>query len=250
MARQRHLDRAPIREAIIDIQFAPAADMKFIAELGNSIGDGYRKPSDIWQASIGVNFEQVGAGGTTARRALVGKRFDGFDGKHVLQCRVNGFTFSRLPPYEDWTQIRTRAKACWDCLSQGLGASAISRLAVRYINALPLPLPIGDFRDYLEAPPQIPARLPQEISGFVHQVLMADREAKASAIVTQALENPSSGGSGPNAVTILFDIDTFRGVDIPAADGAAVWQILDDLRNLKNRIFFEHLTERTVELFE
>ena len=74
---------------------------------------------------------------------------------------------------------------------------------------------------------------------------MHDVERDVSAIITQALETPVD----PTGISVLLDIDAFRHVAIPP-DDQSMRPIFEDLRGLKNSIFFASLTEKTVEMFE
>ena len=66
------------------------------------------------------------------------------------------------------------------------------------------------------------------------------------AIVTTASE-PSFGTPD---TTIILDIDVFSDAAELAADDARLEPMLERLRDLKNRLFFESLTEDAVRVFE
>lgn len=121
-------------------------------------------------------------------------------------------------------------------------------MAVRFINLLPLPVPFDDFSEYLTAAPNVPPNLPQGLSAFLQRVVIVDPAQNRKAIVTQALEE-SEISVQTGTVGIFLDIDTFRvaRVDSPNPE---VWAVLDQLRDFKNAIFFDHITEKTAELFQ
>jgi uncharacterized protein (TIGR04255 family) len=121
---------------------------------------------------------------------------------------------------------------------------------VRYINEIKLPFPIIDFGEYLTCPPRVPDALPQGISGFLNRVIVPDEANKCVSIVTQAMEGQGPLVSEDASITILLDIDVFRTVRIQGDHFEEIWTGLDTLREQKNRMFFEHLTEKTVEMFE
>jgi uncharacterized protein (TIGR04255 family) len=149
-----------------------------------------------------------------------------------------------LTPYEDWQQLRNAAHNCWQHYATVFAGSVIKRVAARYINALRLPLPIGDFADFLRAGPQVPAELPQGVSHFLHRVSFGDPHGSYLATVTQALESMTPGQD----ITVLLDIDVVRNVDVPPLS-EGLWPVVDTLRDVKNSIFFSHLTEQAVDLF-
>jgi uncharacterized protein (TIGR04255 family) len=70
-------------------------------------------------------------------------------------------------------------------------------------------------------------------------------ERGISAILIQALERPLD----PSTVQVLLDIDAFRESVFPAEEPSLL-QIFEQLRKLKNEIFFASLTERTVEMYD
>jgi len=124
----------------------------------------------------------------------------------------------------------------------------VNRVAVRYINEMELPLPLADFKEYLSAPPEVPAGLPQTLSGFFQRVVMADTVKDRMAAVSQAFEGVQATETA-DKITVFLDIDAFSQVSM-SADSQEVWDKLDELREFKNNIFFEHLTDKTLELFE
>ena len=121
----------------------------------------------------------------------------------------------------------------------------ITRLAVRYINRIELPSDPFTFEEYLRAAPIVPAELPQDVSSFLTRVTILDREKHLAVHVSQALE--ASGQRQQPA--IIFDIDAYNEGEF-AIDDPAVQMVFSQLRNLKNLIFFNYLTEETLRKFE
>jgi uncharacterized protein (TIGR04255 family) len=240
---RRHLNNAPIREAVIDIAISPKVDLQTITAVTDALVPPFEKRSDIWEATVGFQFNQAGAHTQKGRSSKVGVRFDSVQPPHVLQYRTNGFTFSRLTPYEDWSHVRDAAKPCWARYSESVEPCKVTKLSVRYINALRLPIPSRDFAEFLTAAPQLPAELPQTLTGFLQRVVMATESY--SAAVTQSLESVLFE---QQQIVVMLDIDVWRSVALAPTD-PSVWSVLDDLRNAKNEIFFSHLTEKAVDIF-
>lgn len=247
MATQRHLSRAPIREALIDIQVSPPVPIGALAGLKEKFAHKFPECKNIWQASVGLEIAPDGNGATTTEKSLVGYRFEAPGIPSVLQCRTNGFTFSRLSPYETWEQMRDEAQAMWFQFVSEAHPTAVSRLAVRYINALRIALPLDTFATYLAVPPELPAVLPQTLAGFLQRFVISRPNDNCTAIVTQALEE-SNPKVTPDGVTVFLDIDVFKSLELPP-DSPEIWDTLQMLRKFKNDIFFEYLTEKSVELY-
>lgn len=244
MARKRHLNNAPIREGLVDIQFEPTVSMETLQVFASAVKAEFAEQTTVWQQAFGF---QVGPDGTAAgqqERSSVGLRLA--DKERVLIVRTNGFTYSRLPPYQDWHELRASAKLLWDTFLEIVRPETVTRTAVRYINVLPLPMGTEDFSVFLNASPVVPDALPQGLASFLQRVIMVDPEGNRQAIVTQALEDsqPTEG-----RVNVILDIDAIRPKRL-ASISEEVWSGLDTLRDFKNDIFFEHITERTAELFE
>ncbi len=247
MARHRFLRNAPIREAIVDIKVSPLVNIDNLAPFFESLKDSFPQQQLMQQSTFGFEIGPKAMRTSRVDGALQGRRFTSKDGKHIVQFRVDGFTFSRLPPYETWESMRAQAEPLWKQFQLQSKAETISRTAVRYINVMNLPVPIADFREYLCAPPSLPPSLPQELGGFFSRIIVIHREIDAAAFVTQALESLLD-----NKAQLILDIDVFKetaGGDWKASD-VSTWDKLEEMRNFKNRIFFESITEKTAGLFE
>ncbi len=247
MATPRHLNKAPIREALIDIQFEPQISLATLREFVDAVNQKFDRQANIWQQSFGIEFAKEGDSKSSSEQSVLGWRLDSDERGLVVQARINGFSISKLAPYKDWKEIKAAAKEIWEQFVRITKPTTVSRVAVRYINALEIPLPIADFSDYLTASPQVPTALPQALTAFLQRVIMVDPKTRCVAAVTQALEEPQAG-TQLGAITIFLDIDCFT-VKVIAPDTEELWETLDDLRDYKNTIFFEHITERTAELY-
>lgn len=250
MAVQReHLTRAPAREAVIDIHFEPKVTLEAIDIFISSAQPDFKRRLDLWEAIVGIRVGAHTDEGERPRQSAIGRRLDSDEPPHVLQCRVGGFTFSRLSPYGRWRDLRSEAIRWWDAFDASVRPQTVTRIAVRYINEIKLPLPIKDFSDYLTCSPQVPEAVPQGVSAFLQRVVIPDESNDCISIVTQAMEDQTSIGGQGGSITVLLDIDVFRVTSIDRDARAEVWTGLDTLREQKNRMFFEHVTDKAVEMF-
>lgn len=249
MSKPRHLTRAPIREAVIDIQVTPPIPLNTLKEIAVYLNDRPHKQSEMWQSSIAFEFnaEGIGKTDTNTDRSSVGFRY-AFDGHpYVMLCQTKGFTFSHLAPYGNWDDTSAIAKELWEIYLKVAKPQKVSRIAVRYVNNIPIPLPILDFSEYLKVPPVVPEGLPQTLASFLQRFVIVDGETDTVANVTQVLEEITSASK----VNILLDIDVYKAYPLGVTtDTSSVWAILEDLRNYKNNIFFKYLTEKTIGMFE
>lgn len=243
MVQKRHLNNAPIREAIIDIRVSPSVDFSTLSELGKTLKQRFPRAEDIIQKTFGFEFGAKEFKTSAVEQGPSGVRLTSQDSKNIALLKRDGFTFSRLHPYETWERMKDDAHDIWVKYRDTVRPETVTRTAVRYINVMKLPLPIADLKEYLTAPPEVPAGLPQGVASYFSRIVLPDDKIGSMAVITQALEAPVE-----HKVPIILDIDTFKEMDAPSSSDS-IWESLENLRDFKNRIFFESITERSAELF-
>jgi uncharacterized protein (TIGR04255 family) len=245
MAQARHLRNAPITEALVDFRVSRATSPITEASLEvlrASLQDSY----PIMERQSMAQFEiKGGTPQSNPEARFRGFMFKSSDRLRIVQFRIDGFTYNRLKPYPSWEEILPEAIRLWRIYVATAGPEAINRAAVRYINRLQLPAPTTGLSEYLEAPPQTPEGYQASLKDFLTRVTLSASHG-LSAVVTTASQ-PSLGSSD---VTIILDIDVFSDAAELAPDDARLQPMLERLRVLKNRLFFESLTEVAVRVFE
>jgi uncharacterized protein (TIGR04255 family) len=243
-----HLPRAPISEALIDFRFDPPfADTEKLAPLQDSLKDEFPEVKMILQVQgqLAVsNDPDSSAPPSKIEHKLIGHALWSADQHRVVQVRTDGFSFSHLKPYQDWAALRSGARSAWDRFLKVVSPDRIVRCAVRYINRIELPLPFERFEEFFSTFPQIGPELPQDMSGMYSRVVLP--QLPAWIVVTQAIDE---AGVTPSVVPVILDIDVFVQNMTFSAKGEEVWAQLDELRDLKNRIFFGSVTAKALELF-
>lgn len=245
MIAKRHLPNAPIKEALIDIQVA--LPEKVNVEALNSgyaqIADQYPTHEMLQRGEFGLHRDEGHPPKVTIGHTVVGYRYISGDGRRVVQFRIDGFTFSRLEPYDTWEDMKEEAVRLWNIYADSVSPNPITRIATRYVNLLKLPLNT-ELKEYLTAPPTIPEGLNQELSSFLTRIEIREPSIEAHGILTQALE-----GVRENHAPIVLDIDVFIARQFDPETGE-FWHCLDQLRDFKNTVFFESITEKAAELFQ
>ena len=238
------LTKAPVREALIDIQFEQQIPNDVIHTFNELAQTRFDSSTPLWQTFFGISLTPDGPDHNPPSKTAIGVRLEKKSPPHVLQCRTHGFTFSRLPPYDSWDDLRMAAKAEWDQFVELAPNLTINRIAVRYINELKIPLPFKDFTEYLSCPPEVPDGLPQAVSSFLQRVVIPDPVNNCTSIITQALND---AGVTPETITVLLDIDVFRTLVVDSTNSELIWNGLGELRKIKNDMFFGHITDEMVE---
>jgi len=247
MAKGRHLNNAPIVEAIIDfrVKLPSGYNVTEFSSLKETLSKSYPQMDESWAFEGGIMVKNKQIEQIVKDKGLRGYFFKSSDGKNVAQFREDGFTLSRLKPYSNWETVLAEAKKLWALYLRTAPPELVTRLATRYINRMDIPLPINDFGQYLTAPPIIPESLPQDVSRYLTRVTIRDPDFEIKANIIQALEKSSK----PGYVAIILDIDVYKQMETGFSENQ-IWPIFENLRNLKNRIFFDSITEETARLFE
>ena len=205
---------------------------------------GYTLKGRIMRGEFGFAFSaSEGPRPIGGQSSGIGVRLHSPDERYVAQLSVEGFTLSRLQPYESWEALVGEARRLWQDYSECLNPPRIIRVATRYINNLRLP-PTPGLQSFLNLLPVLPVGLPGALSGFLQRYVLSGADSEATIILTQALEVSSLERPLP----VILDIDAFRVAPFPS-DGPAVWAYLSRLRSLKNRTFFACLTDAGVALY-
>lgn len=244
MATLKHLKNAPITEAVVDIRIKEldGSNIDLLSAVAEEYTAAYPTKRVMHRKLFSLQVDDAVAGEDSA---IYGYRFESDNRQKIVQVRLDGFTLSYLRPYSNWMALVSDAKELYEYYQAIVKPEFVSRIALRYINQIKIPLPLADFSEYLTAPPTIPEKLPQGLLGFLTQNVVEFSGEGAIAKVTQGLEDITN----PDNITILLDIDVFRSEEfVPNSD--VIWETFERLHNLKNKIFFESLTEKTMRLFE
>lgn len=235
----KHYSRAPLTEALLDIRVELPSEVGLSSLAKVQVGqeDDYPKREACFivhgQMSVG---SEVGA---SAKQTSNGYRLISKDNRQIFQVRLDGFTFNRLAPYETWESFRDEARRLWNIYRSIAGPKNITRIAVRYINKLDLPLPFTDFKDYLRTVPEVSPGMSQGLSGYFMQLQLPQVDLNAMVILNQALIPPPA----PNMVSVLLDIDLYGESDLPS-DEQGLWERFELFRIRKNKVFEACITDR------
>lgn len=248
MTEIRSLENAPITEAIIDIRVKSIEDFpeQIVANIKERLRGRYPK---VDRRKLVQGKFKVGPGTqlsqTTEELGLHGFIFKSEDELKVAQFRNDGFTFSRLKPYTNWEEVSEEAHDLWGIYCDLVSPRRVTRIAVRYINRLKIPLPVSDLSQYLKAPPSAPGDLSLILNNFITRVVLVDPKLGIAINLTQVLESIVDTEYLP----IILDIDVYKKEQYKPAD-PSIWDVFETLREVKNQIFFSSLTEKAIRLFE
>ena len=170
------LPNPPIKEALIDIRVALPQEVE-IADLEAThdlVIDRFPVRKILHQSKLGlnINVENPSDAKASADNSTLGVRCESKDGKQVVQFRLNGFTYSRLDSYTEWISMADEAKELWQVFADTVNPIGVTRIAIRFINVVRIPIPFDDFEDYLKVSPRLPDGVPQALNGFFTRVVI------------------------------------------------------------------------------
>lgn len=231
--------RAPIVEAILSLEVNPVDDLfGAVEEFRQAVGKELPVRERIGGPARALNPSGRLQSPTTAYR------FASEDGLHVVQISERVFSFHRMRPYQDWDRFSATAKQFWETFAAHFRPERVSDIHLRYLNRIEIPMPLAALPNYLSLYPKVPEGIDTGSSGYLLRVSLSDPSVPALAYVTQRSEYDPVHGMVP----VVFDIDVSRVCDFTVAD-EELWLSIERLRDYKNRLFFESITEETRALF-
>ncbi len=240
----------PITEALIDIRvdLPKETNLEKLLLLQDEIRNRfpYKEEKITWET--GFQLQDKGEPQIFKHAAEInGYLFRSTDKTKIVQSRMDGFTFNKLKPYQNWDVFCEEAKELWNRYLEIAKPKNTTRLALRYINQIDIPLPFGDFKEYILTVPEIAPGLPNVLSEFVMRLVIPIEEIKCNAIVLETMK-PIETKNNQRFLPLIFDIDVFKLILLDPTSNE-IWDIMSRLRKFKNDIFFKSLTEKAKELF-
>ena len=237
---------APITEAVLDIRATLHKDVSLdrLKEFHIDIADRFPIIEEKRYIKAGFQLGKDEPEFHIPERGIEGFFFKSDRENKIIQFRLNGFTFNKIKPYENWEAFFSEGRAFWEKYNQIAKPLKVERIALRYINRILAPYPIKDFSEYILTNPQVAPNLPQALSHFFLRIIINSDDDYLTAIITETFEKPTKDKKLP----IILDIDAYKQKEY-ATDSPDLWNDFDKLREFKNQIFFNSITEKAKELF-
>ncbi|MBO5086729.1 MAG: TIGR04255 family protein [Paludibacteraceae bacterium] len=160
--------------------------------------------------------------------------------KTKLEISHDTLTYIDENPYDGWDNFKDRVKQMFNILSPLFVSAEISRTSIRFINRFTLDN-FDDPGSYFNAliTSSNGSSFPLRQYGF--RLMMDVPDSDMCAVVNHNVENVQ------DKYLYTFDIDVLDYQKLIYAFDS-ISEILETLRGVKNKIFFDTLTEKTIEL--
>lgn len=237
-----HLSKASIVEAALDIRVVPSVkwdDAALQNELKQRLPD-FPKVETLREARVQIvppgqpgkaAFEDVGC---------VGLKLHSNDNLHIAQFNKGGFVFSRLKPYADWGKFSQEALRLWAIYCELLKPTEVRRIGLRFINRIAIKRETVELLDYYKYPPESLKDLNWPLAGYLHHDVMRVPETSYSVNLIKTIQNV------PGEIGLILDIDVFMQAQFKY-DELRIIECLEEMRWIKNKIFFNSITEKALE---
>lgn len=177
-----------------------------------------------------------------ANRQITGYTYFAKDQKYKLMITKDSLIFVDENPYQGWDHFVGEVKIYLDIFNEFLGSLIIRRVSVRFINNFTL----GEFEDPTEyfktmvsTTEDVEFSYPVVKYGF--SLTFDVPNSNIFAQVKQGLHDNTEKG-----VDYVFDIDVIEQTNL-MFDTESITSTLDNLRDVKNNIFFENITDKTIQ---
>lgn len=250
MSEERfHLENAPIIEAIVDIDCELPPDFELEANMSAihaALEGAYpnMRPHMVQEHLLSTQKDTPPK--WSVSQELEALRFQSADEKQLVQFRTGGFSFNRLAPYEGLDSYLCEIRRTWEIFVDLVKPVQIRKIGLRTINQIPLPLENGSLRlgDYLKTGPRLPDEGELTFIGFLnqHQALEPKTQNRVDIVLASQKANEES-------LTLILDINAFHQCQESPPPWETISEWIASLRELKNSVFRNTLTEKCLKLF-
>jgi uncharacterized protein (TIGR04255 family) len=244
-----HLKRAPITEALLDIQAELHPDglsEAALAEFRARVSTAFPEERPMHHLQLRVEVGEPGKADAATSQHTVGRIFWSTNHKRAVQARPNGFSVNHVGDYTEWADLKADAERYWADYLAIAHPVRVVRCAVRFINRIDV-LTGDDLSKHLRTRPELGDELPSHMEDYFMRIVIPFPPNRRAAITQATLPIETGGTSGKRS--LLLDIDAFVETSL-APEAPELWQEFEELRIVKNRCFFQSLQPETWEAYQ
>lgn len=224
------LSNPPVLEVVVEfgVVYATATDTEVFRAFVASL-DGYPEVETV-----------LGAGDGTEER-IYGYVAYNSEQTRVIRVGEWGLTLNELAPYGTWDDIVEIVRPLWDRFQKAFDVESVTHLGLRYINGLNFPPDEAGNRQLLHSwPPFCDDLIERNPDGFAMRMDVPLRNSGMRARIYHSLSRTEDGNIGlliDNYVHIIPDENDF----------VSIWDTFGRLREAKNKLFFEAITDAALD---
>ena len=165
------------------------------------------------------------------------------DQKRKFILCEDSLTYTDENPYIGWNHFKENILKSLNFISEKFNEIQIDRISIRFVNKFNIP-DINNLSEYFNVTLSTvrDVNLQYQITKYSFKYLNQIPDTDIHAIINQAVEV-----NGDNTGFYMLDIDVLSSVNLFCDLGIIATEI-EKLRDIKNNIFFENITEKAIEL--
>ena len=242
--KQSYYENAPIILSIIQFRYSKieSFDIKIVKNLANKFKSEFPIINERFVHSIVVN----NGGNSETSVSIEDKQFDGIqimskNRQEIFTITETKFTFQSHEKYTGWENFRNKAFKFWNIFNQLFNVNELNGISLRYVNKINLPLDLKQtnkyFTTYLKDD-----KNSFSIGNFQFKFTSFERENNFKINISHLLDAPLE-----DSVPYIFDIDVLYNEKMKS-DDESVLNLFEKIRNKKNELFNNGITEETKKL--
>ena len=235
---------APILEAVIEIRLAEPLGNLAKTKIQKRLMRNYVNFAELHEREAKVDLANQTTSYSKPRH--IGTLSSG-DETDRLVIRPANYVWARLAPYQGWSPYIERVARDLEDIHAVAGYQKVERIGVRYINRIDVPVSddvIVRYEDYLALCLKLPDEM-ESINNYSWRFERSYLDRGLLAIVSSATVAAEVPGTG----AFTLDIDVIM-QDQPPSKINDILRQLEVMRELKNEIFEQSITDRARKSFQ
>jgi uncharacterized protein (TIGR04255 family) len=238
----------PITEAVIEIRFSEPMPTADLAKVSDTFKSTYPHEQIVTDVSVQLYFRHD-TQNTAQAKAIEkrGHRRSSPDQTELVLLWPAIFVVSQLAPYPGWDVFFARFQRDWNTWKRAVSYKNISRIGVRYINRIDIPVegrPVTHEEEFLNVYVHMPDELQPLAAWAVQgQLRLPDIGCKLT-LNSSVVPSPLLGH-----VAFVLDQDIAKD-DRPPQNDAEIYELINQIRDKKNSVFESCITDKARRLFK
>jgi uncharacterized protein (TIGR04255 family) len=242
--RSKKYAKPPIVEATVEVRTGDLLDRRHLERCRDRFKKKYEKVEDLSEITIAV----APGGAVTHLAKPLGHKLTSANAVDVLMLGPSNIGISRLAPYVSWEALIGDMRQDYELYTKVVGRKSVVRIGARYQNRIDVPkdqMKDGGWPDFVTVMPSIPLEIAGRLGNYYMNVQPSYRDTKVKLVIQTGPANEVL----LDHASLQLDIDAYIDSDLPTRVDL-LWDEFARLRDVKNAVFENCITEATRKLFE
>jgi len=243
--------KAPIIEAVLDIDcdMPPGKEISTLEPAAHEkLRPEYPKVRRVFVQTHQIETPPGQPPKLKLHQAVHGLQFLSEDEKQLVQFRAQGFSFNRLAHYTSLDDYLPEIQRTWQIFVAVAAPVQIRSVRLRYINRIMLPMPEKSplqLEEFLKVCPRLPDEGNLTFTGFLNQHTAMENGTGNQVHIVLTNQPPEN-----NILPLILDITAENNALAEVENWPCLLARIQALRDLKNRVFRNTLTEKCLNQFQ